>query len=452
MKKITFFAFAVLVIALSTCNLEADRSVEGGQSVTADNPVVPESGQSGGATRWIEAPDTVYHLMVGSFKRVKYADSLKNKLQREGYYSDTQKYEPLNMTRVYAGAYHGLDSAEQAKASFLEKHNGAPADIWIDTVPGTKMIEIPGSEAQASVLTITANPSETPAAMSFLDRDNIWDWLKWVLLILLIIGILALLLYLIKKRNKSAASRRRRNKATEMTQPLEAGDVAGVAVEDANDDASGIFFNPWVGQFYSEGYNDKKILVLNSHPFCQYCTGEGCTKLYNCGDVSVSDNECRNTVVKAVENFLDYKRGLTGYADYMLDYERFTELIVESNDTQAFVDFWNSLVFLNYSQFATTGSEVEPSINDLSRSKGAFLEVLEKYRPDIVIIWGMTFSKRLKLKYEKREIDILDGKHASMRLFKHKGRKIPFYTIISPERISSIDDWSDYIKEAIRKA
>ncbi|MBR8769694.1 hypothetical protein IX308_000143 [Porphyromonas levii] len=51
---------------------------------------------------------------------------------------------------------------------------------------------------------------------------------------------------------------------------------------------------------------------------------------------------------------------------------------------------WDEVIFYNYVQEPLTGPRTAPTKEMMIASEGAFMEILEHYRPDVVLAWGKT--------------------------------------------------------------
>ena len=106
-----------------------------------------------------------------------------------------------------------------------------------------------------------------------------------------------------------------------------------------------VFFEPWVGENYEiGGIFGKRILVLGESHYCGGCK--------NCGD-STNRGECAKfTTEKCIKPYLNGEAGRWGTT-----FKKFEQTLVEG---------------------------------DYRRSDDAFFEVLEKYRPQLIIAWGVS--------------------------------------------------------------
>ncbi len=189
-----------------------------------------------------------------------------------------------------------------------------------------------------------------------------------------------------------------------------------------------VFFKPWEGEHYAKGFNGKKILVLgDSH----YSSG----------------NESAEFTTEVVEHFLGYKRGDCPHAGYMNTYTRFTNIMFgEQADGETTIDFWQSIAFYNYVQQAQAGHSVSPTEKEYDDSQAAFIEILEEYQPDLVIVWG----RRLWNKITKYGIEANFNTREKLYYLEVKGKKILTCAIPHPRVISK--DWTVYLQEVMKLA
>jgi len=132
-----------------------------------------------------------------------------------------------------------------------------------------------------------------------------------------------------------------------------------------------VIFTPWVGKNYSKEEN--KILIL--------------------GESHYSDTDFKEKTdftTDIINIFLQYKLGNEGHQSWMNTFTKFTNVLNEGTaEIQELENFWNSIMFYNYVQKAVKGgARVSPSKNDFDISYLALKEVLNKYKPKTIIIWG----------------------------------------------------------------
>lgn len=129
-----------------------------------------------------------------------------------------------------------------------------------------------------------------------------------------------------------------------------------------------VFFKPWVGAEYaSGGIFGKRILVLGeSH----YTDGE-------------PDPE---KTTKVLNEYLSYDTSVPSYLQSFNKFER--SLAGAAANGAVRRQIWNSVVFYNYLQTPMSGPRQAGQKSDYAASAAAFFEVLERYHPEYIIVWG----------------------------------------------------------------
>jgi hypothetical protein len=191
-----------------------------------------------------------------------------------------------------------------------------------------------------------------------------------------------------------------------------------------------VFFKPWEGDNYAEGFNGKKILVL--------------------GDSHYSENdENEDFLIGNVEYFLGCKKG-GPHKGYMNTYTKFTNVLLgEKADAKTTIEFWQSIVFYNYVQNIQTGHSISPTGEEYDNSHTAYIEVLEDYQPDLIIVWGWRLWQKI-IKYgTEADFNIIDERKERFYFFDIKGKKIPACGIPHPSRGLTYE-WTSYLQEAIQ--
>ena len=199
-----------------------------------------------------------------------------------------------------------------------------------------------------------------------------------------------------------------------------------------------VCFTPWIGETCLEnGYLGKRILILGESHYCD----EDCD-LCGARKCDITEN--------VTKRFLDYKKGKREFESWMTTYTKFTNVFLgEKVNNQTLIGFWNSIMFYNYVQLATSGPRISPSSEAFSNSKEAFFEVLEEYQPDLIIVWGERLWKYLPNNGIYEEENILDGKFGKLYNYTISNKKIPAFRIYHPSSSYFSYESTKYLKEAI---
>lgn len=189
-----------------------------------------------------------------------------------------------------------------------------------------------------------------------------------------------------------------------------------------------INFKPWVGEKYlSEGFKGKRILVLGESHYCPKELAEG----GRCFPLCKKENMKKECVSQTEDIIGDFVGGYNGES-YMQTYLCFERAIYGkplSQDERAY--FWDRIVYYNYVQYALRASRTRPSNDQWTMSESAFKEILEKYMPDYIIVWGFTLFN--KLPNGKNSIIKLDsGDETDVRTYEIKGKTIPAIKVFHP--------------------
>lgn len=208
-----------------------------------------------------------------------------------------------------------------------------------------------------------------------------------------------------------------------------------------------VFFHPWVGEKYKLGFDNKKILVLGESHICGGCKDQ-------CGDLDINDEGCRKMTTVAVQHFLNYKKGEDDFANWMNTYTRFSNIVHNKQlSGTEMVDFWDSIAFYNYVQFATDEARVSPSLQEFAESEKAFFEVLDILQPDLVIAWGDRLWNHMPSSGSYKEsVNSKVNWGKGLYYYKFADREIPIMTIYHPSSSSFNYEWHEIIQEGLSNA
>lgn len=163
---------------------------------------------------------------------------------------------------------------------------------------------------------------------------------------------------------------------------------------------SNIFFTPRKGDRYLEGIRGHKVMVLGASHFCKQtncnyhsqCTDSKCkdSSPYNllC---EFSDVELKNTTRNDIDNFIVGNNSIEAY-------KNFSNFIVNETDfANSPKEVFSLIVFYNFIQFFQPEMKTkEEYISE--RDYLALLEVIKKYTPELIIVWGTEVGNYLKKK------------------------------------------------------
>lgn len=204
-----------------------------------------------------------------------------------------------------------------------------------------------------------------------------------------------------------------------------------------------VFFEPRVGANYeSKGFNGIKLLILGESHYC----GDRCE---DCGDLN--NIRCKKFTDNQFKKFFNNKKGIGEFNGWMKTYTRFSNILHDKHlNVDELEDFWNSVIFYNYVQSSAEEMGVSPSKEQFDNSLDAFIEVLEEFKPDFIIVWGVRLWNVITLFGRKSEESILDNGNGPFYYFKTGGKEIPAYSIYHPSSRYFTYEYSKYLKEAIR--
>ena len=185
---------------------------------------------------------------------------------------------------------------------------------------------------------------------------------------------------------------------------------------------SNIHFEPFKGTNYSNGgCFGKKILVLGeSHH--GHDMGSSMTQ-----DI-LYDQTYSNKTYPAYTKF---ERALVGY----------------KTNCQARQNIWNSVMFYNYVQSCVPKSRQSPEQWQFDESEEAFFEILETYKPDVILVWGSRLWEALPYtNYETDDNCGYDGyEYRCGSYTTDSGLVIPCYEMQHPSSGFSWSWWHDYL-------
>jgi hypothetical protein len=205
-----------------------------------------------------------------------------------------------------------------------------------------------------------------------------------------------------------------------------------------------VFYKPWVGKNYlTSGIIGKRILILGESHYCN----EGCG---DCGN-SLTQQKCHNNFTRnVIEAYINYKIGNGEFENWMNTFTRFGNIFYNKKLSVSEVkEFWDSVLFYNYVQFATPMARVSPKLEAFEKSESAFFDVLKHFEPNVIIAWGDRLWENLPANGEFGE-EIIAGKlKGKLFYYTVNEKRIPLFNIYHPS--SSAFNYSShpYIQRAL---
>ena len=140
-----------------------------------------------------------------------------------------------------------------------------------------------------------------------------------------------------------------------------------------------IFFQPHIGRHYQQSLLfGKRIVALGESHYCS----DGCA---DCG--SARHPECARFSSKVIADYLNPNNEREGWMNTYLKFER--SLVGRETDHAESLRIWDSIAFYNYLQVAMGGPRKAGSREQYADAAEPFFEMLEKLRPDLLIVWGL---------------------------------------------------------------
>ena len=177
-----------------------------------------------------------------------------------------------------------------------------------------------------------------------------------------------------------------------------------------------VFFKEFVGEDYKKGLGGYRVLILGESLFCDK-DGKGdherCPFFQHCTDLarknsSPFEEKCPFNSTDRLSDAVKYnvESFLKGTAEGEIkSYQTFTQLMCDIGVVRDAEELFSRVVFYDYLQFYSPERSIDPSyLSD--RDDQAFEEIIKKYDPSVIIIWGTTVANRIKKggKYPPRNI------------------------------------------------
>lgn len=181
---------------------------------------------------------------------------------------------------------------------------------------------------------------------------------------------------------------------------------------------------PFVGKSYSKSKH--RVMILCEHLFSDESW------------VILSDK---------INEYLDPDGKYEGWKNSFMKFER----SLYGNDTtwEDSMNIWNSLLFHVYVQTVQTFGKFSPTKEQYEDSEEAFFQVMERYQPDILIVWGLRLWNNLpNTNWTENAKKCISGKYVDNGFYTLKNdHKVTSFPIINPVSLGRFDveSWHEVI-------
>ena len=119
-------------------------------------------------------------------------------------------------------------------------------------------------------------------------------------------------------------------------------------------------------------------MVLGESHYC----GDGCKVC-----AVASGRNCSDFTTDVVQSYLDQNVEREGWMSTYLKFER--SLVNHETTPAESVRIWNSLLFYNFLQVAMQAPRQAGTQEQYREAAEPFFSVLDKYQPDLLVVWGL---------------------------------------------------------------
>ena len=205
---------------------------------------------------------------------------------------------------------------------------------------------------------------------------------------------------------------------------------------------SNIFFQPFVGKDYvNGGIFGKRIMILGESHYCD----ESCT---DCGDCQLH-RECMNFTQQVLDDYLNENKERQNWMRTFLKFER--SLVGEETNQAMRLKIWNSVIFFNYLQVAMGGPREAGTSAQYKQAANAFFEVIDKYEPECIIVWGKRLWNNMpNERWQDGDDIVVDGYHAATGYYLlRNGKRVKVVAVYHPSGGYSWSYWYRVIKRLL---
>ena len=160
-----------------------------------------------------------------------------------------------------------------------------------------------------------------------------------------------------------------------------------------------VFFTPYIGPDYQQGYQGKKILALGESHYIND-DEEGRDHFRNYPQLKDFTNDM-------IRSYFDYLRRKQQNPNekqeqgWMRTYTKFARAFHNGDLSYAgIISLWEHIAFYNYIQEPAPNTRVSPAKELFVKYEAPFWEVVRACQPDLIIIWGLRLWDNLPFKKE----------------------------------------------------
>ena len=180
----------------------------------------------------------------------------------------------------------------------------------------------------------------------------------------------------------------------------------------------------------------------------------GCDK---CGVVKEAE-ECAHFTRGSVTKYLKWRETgevpSKGYDGWLNTYLNFAKAFFgyEPDTIEKENELWDYILFYNYVQTSVRNWNEKPSKSDYENSQKPFLEVINKYEPDIIIVWGKpAYDNAPGGGNEEKPIKFEDVEAKCYSYTLTSGKRCTMISIHHPSMLFSFFKWHEIIKKTLTK-
>ena len=214
---------------------------------------------------------------------------------------------------------------------------------------------------------------------------------------------------------------------------------------------SEINFKPWVGKdYFTKGYQGQRILVLGESHYCKTELAEG-GRCHPLCQKEKMDNACYDQTQDDVHAMVYNYEGYPFQQTFLCFERAVAGKVLPQKERE---EFWESVMFYNYIQYALPAARINPNPEHWGKSEKAFVELLEKYSPDKIIVWGARLYNDLPdLGGHGLKLKVSDEETADVWVYNVNGKDIPALKIHHPSAPTgkNWEYWHEVIDDFLKR-